>query len=245
MAEKKEKTLTEKLNVIQGKLKAPKGQLNKFGNYKYRSCEDILEAVKPLLEDMILTLTDEIVLIGDRYYVKATVVLSRDPNSNIFVSAYARESLVKKGMDESQITGAASSYARKYALNGMFCIDDTKDSDFTNKGTQASEPTKSQETQPSPTSASNKGIVEDTEIRDRIVTMIKEIFEIKSDDDIRSRIEEYSSFQGDKGFVKGKRSTFDLSGKWLRNTYAKIKTDHETWKKEFGEDNADYAKEDE
>ncbi len=102
-----------------------------------------------------------------------------------------------------------------------------------------------QETQSSSTSASNKGNVEDTEIRDRIVMMVKKIFEIKSDDDIRDKIEYYSGFQGKDGWVKGKRSTFDLSGKWLRSTYAKIKTDHETWKKEFGEDNADYAKKDE
>jgi hypothetical protein len=116
------------LSKIQKELKAPKGQLNEFGGYKYRSCEDILEAVKPLLGEAVLTITDEIVLIGDRYYIKATATLSEKPES-ISVSAFAREALVKKGMDESQITGAASSYARKYALNGLFCIDDTKDAD--------------------------------------------------------------------------------------------------------------------
>ena len=116
------------LNEIQQKLKAPKGQFNSFGKYKYRSCEDILEAIKPLLGDGVLTLTDEMVLIGDRYYVKAFAQLTNG-EEKITVSAYARESLVKKGMDESQITGTASSYARKYALNGLFCIDDTKDAD--------------------------------------------------------------------------------------------------------------------
>ncbi len=118
----------ELLNKIQQKLVCKKGQYNDFGKYKYRSCEDILEAVKPLLGKAFLTIHDEIVLIGDRYYVKATVSLT-DGDEMMCTSAFARESLVKKGMDESQITGAASSYARKYALNGLFCIDDTKDAD--------------------------------------------------------------------------------------------------------------------
>lgn len=121
-------TLVMKLNKIQKELKAPKGQYNNFGKYKYRSCEDILEAVKPLLDGVILTVNDDIVLIGDRYYVKATATIT-DGKNNITNTAFARESLNKKGMDESQITGTASSYARKYALNGLFLIDDTKDAD--------------------------------------------------------------------------------------------------------------------
>ena len=120
--------LTDALNKIQRQLKAPKNQKNSFGNYNYRSCEDILEAVKPLLGDGIVLLSDEIALVGDRYYVKATATFSLGSES-ASVSAYARESLDKKGMDSAQITGAASSYARKYALNGLFCIDDTKDAD--------------------------------------------------------------------------------------------------------------------
>lgn len=124
--------LQDKLLKIQKELKAPKSQLNAFGKYNYRSCEDILEAVKPLLEGVGLCLSDEMVLIGDRYYVKATVKLY-DGDEVICVTAYAREELDKKGMDSSQITGAASSYARKYALNGLFLIDDTTDSDATNK----------------------------------------------------------------------------------------------------------------
>jgi len=128
---KKEENLIQTLNRIQKELKAPKSQVNNFGKYKYRSCEDILEAVKPLLGDKALTLRDEIVLIGDRHYVKATAGLS-DGEKNIEVSAFARESLDKKGMDLAQITGATSSYARKYALNGLFCIDDTKDADTVN-----------------------------------------------------------------------------------------------------------------
>ena len=128
--------MNEKLLNIQNKLKAPKGQTNKFGGYNYRSCEDIFEAVKPLLKEEGLTLrtTDELVLIGDRYYIKATAILS-DGKNEIQNIAYAREEESKKGMDGSQITGASSSYARKYALNGLFLIDDVKDSDSTNDGT--------------------------------------------------------------------------------------------------------------
>lgn len=119
-----------KLTEIQHRLKAPKGQYNSFGKYKYRSCEDILEAVKPILNDVgcFLTLSDEIQLVGDRYYIKATARL-QGPDTDVTCTAYAREDLDKKGMDGAQITGTASSYARKYALNGLFCIDDTKDAD--------------------------------------------------------------------------------------------------------------------
>lgn len=121
------------LNKIQTQLKAPKSQYNKFGKYNYRSCEDILEAVKPHLAEngATLTLSDEVVQTGERYYIKTTVTLSWEGNER-FAIGYAREPETKKGMDESQITGAASSYARKYALNGLFCIDDTKDADATN-----------------------------------------------------------------------------------------------------------------
>ena len=125
-------TIYEKLKVIQTKLKAPKGQYNNFGKYNYRSLEDITEAVKPLLDEVGATLiiSDEIIQIGDRYYVKATATLyDIGSNENISVTAFARESETKKGMDDSQITGATSSYARKYALNGLFAIDDTKDTD--------------------------------------------------------------------------------------------------------------------
>ena len=123
--------MNEKLIHIQSRLKAPKGNYNSFGKYKYRSCEDILEAVKPLLaeEGLTLTLSDEIEHIGDRYYVRATASLYENDNLIEIVSAYAREEDNKKGMDASQITGTASSYARKYALNGLFLIDDTKDAD--------------------------------------------------------------------------------------------------------------------
>ena len=117
---------------IQHELKAPKNNFNNFGKYNYRSCEDILEAVKPLLakEECTLTLTDDVVLIGDRFYIKATATITDGTELNtVSVTAFARESKEKKGMDDSQVTGTASSYARKYALNGLFLIDDTKDAD--------------------------------------------------------------------------------------------------------------------
>lgn len=130
--ETKEMNIYEKLSNIQKELKCNKSQYNKFGNYYYRSCEDILESVKPLCHKYRLTLVinDEIEVISERYYVKAVATLFDFDSDKIIVSsAYARESLTKKGMDESQITGTSSSYARKYALNGLFNIDDTKDND--------------------------------------------------------------------------------------------------------------------
>lgn len=124
-----------KLMKVQTKLKAPKNQRNNFGNYNYRSCEDILEALKPLLEKekATINISDNIVLIGDRYYVEANVkFIDAETGDLVEVKAMAREEGNKKGMDSSQLTGSTSSYARKYALNGMFAIDDTKDSDATN-----------------------------------------------------------------------------------------------------------------
>ena len=143
-------TIHNKLAAIQQKLKAPKGQRNDFGNYNFRSAEDILEAVKPLLGDLALTINDELIFSGmledeivgagsnamkvqtQRVYIKATITLS-DGKESISTSAVAREASIKKGQDSSQTSGATSSYARKYALNGLFSIDDTKDSDSTNK----------------------------------------------------------------------------------------------------------------
>lgn len=124
-----------KLMNIQTALKAPKSQYNSFGKYSYRNCEDILEALKPLLleEKAIVNITDEIILIGERYYVKATArIIDAENGEFVEASALAREDATKKGMDSSQLTGSTSSYARKYALNGLFAIDDTKDSDTTN-----------------------------------------------------------------------------------------------------------------
>ena len=123
------------LAKIQALVKAPKGQFNNFGKYKYRSCEDIVEAIKPVINPLgfALTLSDEVILIGQRFYIKATATLT-DGKETYTATAFAREEEVKKGMDGSQITGASSSYARKYALNGLFAIDDTKDADSTNTG---------------------------------------------------------------------------------------------------------------
>lgn len=133
-----EVNLITKLLNVQKDLKAPKGQYNSFGKYKYRSAEDILNAVKPLNVEngLLLTIKDDIELIGDRYYIKATAKIT-DGTDTHEVTAYARESLNKKGMDESQITGTASSYARKYALNGLYLIDDTKDADTDEYAQQA------------------------------------------------------------------------------------------------------------
>jgi hypothetical protein len=126
-----------KLVNIQAELKAPKNQVNSFGKYKYRSAEDIIEAVKPILfkYQTALLISDEIVQVADRVYVKATAMLIDETNEELPVKVYgwAREEEVKKGMDAAQITGSASSYARKYALNGLFAIDDTKDADSTNE----------------------------------------------------------------------------------------------------------------
>ena len=124
-----------KLMKVQSKLKAPKGQYNSFGKYSYRSCEDILEALKPLLAEVeaIVNVSDEVKLIGDRFYVEATAMfLDCETGDSIVAKAYAREDESKKGMDLAQVTGSVSSYARKYALNGLFAIDDNKDSDATN-----------------------------------------------------------------------------------------------------------------
>lgn len=173
------KELTEKLLKIQSELKAPKGQYNSFGKYKYRSAEDILEAVKPLNvnENVLLTITDEPVLIGEWHYIKATATLS-DGKDSLSVTAYARESEMKKGQDSSQITGTASSYARKYALNGMYLIDDTKDAD-TDEYTKQAQPKRSapQRTTPTPPSKPTA----------------KDIGELKS------KINEFSSLMKTKG----------------------------------------------
>lgn len=137
-------TIYEKLGAIQQALKAPKDLENKFGGYKYRSAESILEAVKPLLSEnkCVLLLRDALESIEGRVYIKATAQFfdAEAPEAFIEVTAFAREEESKKGMDASQVTGAASSYARKYALNGLFCIDDNKDSDFTNQTPKGGEP---------------------------------------------------------------------------------------------------------
>ena len=124
----------KELNTIQTSLAAPKGQRNNFGNYNYRSCEDILAAAKPLLKEQECTLTiaDDILLVGDRFYIKATATITNKEGLSVSTTAFAREEAAKRGMDASQVTGAASSYARKYALCGLFAIDGEKDADALN-----------------------------------------------------------------------------------------------------------------
>ena len=175
-------TIQEKLLQVQAELKAPKGQFNKFGGYNYRNAEDILEAVKPLLakEGIALTLSDELVMVGERYYIKATATIS-DGTDALSVTAYAREEETKKGMDGSQITGASSSYARKYALNGLFCIDDTKDSDATNEHGK-DEPRRQETVKPKPPAQSaepNKPI--SIEQAKELQTMCREKWGVEGD----------------------------------------------------------------
>lgn len=131
----------KELITIQSTLKAPKSQFNAFGNYKYRKVEDILEAVKPIMSNLgcTLVMTDDIVMVGNRIYVKATATLKNSKGETETTTGFAREEETKKGMDGSQITGASSSYARKYALNGLFAIDDNADSDTINTGNQQSQ----------------------------------------------------------------------------------------------------------
>ena len=175
-------SIYNKLATIQQKLKCEKSQYNSFGKYKYRSCEDILKAVKPLLDETktVLTLSDELVAIGERYYVKATATLIDTEESKdvpfIATTAFAREEETKKGMDGSQITGTASSYARKYALGGLFDIDDGIDSDATNTGDNAKP--KSTTTQ-----SKQQGKFDFTAVREKIkeATTVQEVRKIYSE----------------------------------------------------------------
>jgi len=202
--------VNQKLAAIQAALKAPKSQYNEFGRYKYRKAEDILEAVKPLLKEhgCALTCSDELELIGDRYYVKATAMLTCcEDGSHCYCEAYAREEAEKKGMDGSQITGASSSYARKYALNGLLCIDDTADSDTTNQGPEkTSEPEKtsvkkprSSAAQPKATSEKNSGtakkVVTDKNIK-KIVEWVCEVPEGEQRDERMKRAEDSYEWPG-------------------------------------------------
>lgn len=197
-------TIYEKLKVIQTKLKAPKSQYNNFGKYNYRSLEDITEAVKPLLDETgaTLTISDEIIQIGDRYYVKATATLyDIGSNENISVTAFARESETKKGMDDSQITGATSSYARKYALNGLFAIDDTKDTDTEEyQSTAKKEDTKKQESA-KPSQKITKAQVEDIKELANLKNIKIEVLEQKTG----KKIEEYTPHE------------YAQTMKWLQN----------------------------
>ena len=188
---KKEETKTHELNelvYIQSTLKAPKNQRNNFGGYNYRSCEDIMEAVKPLLKETNCTLviSDEIVQVADRIYVKSTATL-KTPSGDVYENtAFAREALSKKGMDESQVTGAASSYARKYALNGLFCIDDTKDADALNVNKEyTQQPQVQQPVQPQVS----------------VDTVMKEIAAAKTEQELGAIYYKYPQWQRDSNFT--------------------------------------------
>lgn len=183
--------------LIQASLKAPKNQKNAFGGYNYRSCEDILEAVKPLLYETqtTLTISDEMVEVGGRIYVKATATLKDCETWEIIEqnTAYARESESKKWMDDSQITWATSSYARKYALNGLFCIDDVKDADATNTHWKEEKATKKSETKSNPNwwfqkASTNKEFMEKCMDEDNFIRTIKWKYDV--DDIIEQQLRE-------------------------------------------------------
>ena len=184
-----EKNVYMKLVEVQSKLKAPKSQYNNFGKYSYRNCEDILEALKPLLNEVkaIINISDDIVMLGERYYVKATAkFIDAETGEIIEASAMAREEESKKGMDSSQLTGSTSSYARKYALNGLFAIDDTKDSDTTN--THNKEQNK----------ASNNEIISEAQVK-RLFVLAKG----KDTDKVKGIVDKYG-FKTSKDITKDK-----------------------------------------
>ena len=188
------KKIYEKLAKVQAELKAPKGQFNSFGKYHYRSQEDILEAVKPILsrQGMTINLTDDIVLVGERYYVKSTAIVS-DGTDTISVTAFAREPSEKKGMDESQITGTASSYARKYALNGLFAIDDTKDSDAEEQPKQTIEKREATPLPKQPTNKLDESLIKEASSLkidlNKVATYLKKNVQELTNDDLKSCIE--------------------------------------------------------
>lgn len=165
---------------IQSALRAPKTQYNKFGGYSYRKAEDILEALKPLLKEhkCLLVLTDDIVEIGDRIYVKSVATITNEKGASVQATGFAREEETKKGMDGSQITGAASSYARKYALNGLFAIDDNQDVDTTNVGTSGA-----------------------SEASSDIAKAMAELAKSKTKQDLQSIAKTYSHLMGNKSFL--------------------------------------------
>ena len=185
---------------IQSELKAPKNQYNSFGKYPYRNAEDILEAVKPLLKknNCHLTITDEIILIGDRYYVRATAEITNGTDK-VTASAMAREEESKKGMDSAQLTGATSSYARKYALNGLFCIDDTKDSDYNNQGDKSDKAEKTEAPKqvsiPAP-----KEVKQAPNVPPIPEEVLKEIAEAQTNDDINKLWKKYVNLRVNPDF---------------------------------------------
>lgn len=236
--------LSKRLADIQTNLKVPKSLYNKFGKYNYRSCEAILESVKPLLGNLNLRLEDEVVNIGERYYVKSTAILS-DGQSNIQSIAYAREAESKKGMDESQITGAASSYARKYALNGLLAIDDTKDADHSNQQVSPNRFESEEEYNMAAKGKENRDniiakiennpyeIFNDTmpeqaiPANEKRMRIVRVLVKMNNEDDEKAKEDLKSIFKVD--------STKKLTGETLRHAYKKIL--------EFAADGLNYEKE--
>jgi hypothetical protein len=218
-----------RLLTIQQKLKAPKSQFNDFGKYKYRNCEDILEALKPLLQETetILTATDELAMIGTRYYVRATVTLKSAVDGKVIdqAVAYAREEETKKGMDASQITGTASTYARKYAMNGLLSIDDTRDADSTQRppepAPKSSAQPKSQDTYAAPPDTDHQNRVD-------IGNMLMEMCGFV--EDAATMLEHLTTFTGKEGnTVKGKNSVKALSEKQVPIVLRRVKEQYEKW----------------
>ncbi len=213
----------KKLIEIQQNLKAPKSNFNSFGKYAYRSCEDILEAVKPLLAKagLVLTISDKQISIGDRYYVEATATLHGD-SEPVSVTAYAREEETKKGMDASQITGSASSYARKYALNGLFLIDDVKDADSTN--THGKDTPKPATKPPATTKATDP-----PKELDAVKQELRQLLLDRSNGDpeaAKNALFTLTSFTAKDGrAVPGKRSVADLSDRAAEIALKELKKD--------------------
>ncbi len=187
----------KELVEIQNKLNAPKGQYNNFGKYKYRSCEDILAAVKPLLHEYgcTLVISDDVVMVGNRIYIKATASLTNSSNETVTTTAFAREEEHKKGMDGSQVTGAASSYARKYALNGLFAIDDTKDADGLDNRPQSPQ-THGQEQFPPQVDANGESLTEIFNVYAKPA-----IEQAKTKEDLTRIYNDYKSLQTMREFV--------------------------------------------
>lgn len=175
----------KELIQIQTRLNAPKNQRNKFGGFNYRSAEDILESLKPLLKETecFLNITDSIELVGDRYYIKATATITNREGVQVSSSAFAREELTKKGMDASQITGSTSSYARKYALNGLFAIDDNRDADTDEFKKQQDKPTK------------------EVDSKEDVSLALQQIKEAQTLGDLTKVYNDWTAFQKDKRFL--------------------------------------------
>lgn len=175
----------KELIIIQTRLNAPKNQRNKFGGFNYRSAEDILESLKPLLKETecFLNITDSIELVGDRYYIKATATITNKEGVQVSSSAFAREELTKKGMDASQITGSTSSYARKYALNGLFAIDDNKDADTDEFKKQQDKPAK------------------EVDSKEDVSLALQQIKEAQTLGDLTKVYNDWKAFQKDKRFL--------------------------------------------